>query len=157
MEKRTLQAVYIDTTPSTTATYALLGKGVDDSTVDYGPKTETFQDIISDTATTNLIGYEPKISHSMKFDKADPAFVYLNGLRRARAILSAADTSIILVDLWATAVAGAYPAEKQSVNISFSKYGGAGGESLVVDYDINFKGDAVLGTFNPTTKTFTAA
>ena len=152
--KRSLHAIYVNTTPSATATYVLEGKGVDALTVDMSPKTETNQDITQDTATTDIVGYEPKSGVSKRADTTDPLFTYLNTMRVNRAIGAAAVTNIIVVDLWGTAVGGAYPAEKQSVSISINSWGGDGGGNMVIEYEYGYRGDATKGTFNPTTKAF---
>ena len=71
----------------------------------------------------------------------------------------AAESDIILADAWDVATAGdvtAIPAEKQSVSIQIDNYGGAASSPLSIGYTLNFKGDSVAGTFNATTKTFTA-
>jgi hypothetical protein len=155
--KRSLLAIYLDTTPSSTATYVLEGKGVDEMGIDMSPKTESYTDVTQDTATTDLVGYEPKSTGKKRVDKSDAAFTYLNTLRRNRSVGADAITNIVIVDLWETPTAGAYPAEKQSVTVSVSSWGGSGGDNLTLEYEYGFRGDATKGTFNPTTKTFTAS
>lgn len=87
-----------------------------------------------------------------------PVFEFVNGLRRSRAVLDDACTSIVNVDLYdpVTGSDGSYVAEKQDVSIQIDSYGGAGGESLKIEYTINYRGDPVKGTFAVATKAFTA-
>lgn len=156
-EKRSLQAIYLNTGTTGTPDFALVGTGVADLSIDYGPKTTTEQDISSDTASTELTGYEPKAAVKQNAKKGDDVYDYVNNLRVTRAILDASVTEIVMVDLYQTAVSGAYPAERQSVTVMIDKYGGKGGDPLSIDYTLAFRGDSTAGTFNPTTKTFTAS
>jgi hypothetical protein len=59
--------------------------------------------------------------------------------------------------MYETPTTGAYPAEKQNVSIQMEDFGGEGGEAAKINFTINFQGDPILGTFNPTTKAFVAA
>lgn len=154
---RSKQAIYMNTTPDSTATYNLVGKGVSEATIAYNPQTQTEQDIISDTASTDLTGYQPSVPLKIKIDSADAVFVFLDSLRTERAILSDAVTDIILVDTFKTAVTGAYPAEKQSVTVQVDDWGGAAADPLGLGVTLSYRGNATKGTFNPTTKAFVAS
>ena len=70
-------------------------------------------------------------------------------------MLDDARTEICLVYLYETETSGAYPAEKNVCSIQIDDFGGDGGGSNVINFTINFVGDAVQGTFNPATKAFT--
>jgi hypothetical protein len=50
-----------------------------------------------------------------------------------------------------------YPAERNDCSIQVDDFGGPGGESAKLNFTINLIGDPVVGTFDPTTKTFTEA
>lgn len=157
--KRKLQAIYIDTTPSgTTPTYDLIGVNVSEATINYNPQTNTEQDIISDTASTEIVGYQPNVSITQQVSKGDPAFEFVNALRRQRATLADSYTSVILVDLYdeTTQNSGIYFAEKQNCSIQIDSYGGAGSEPLSISFTINFRGDGIDGKFTLNTKTFVA-
>ena len=43
----------------------------------------------------------------------------------------------------------------RSVSIQVDSFGGDGGTAVKLNYTVNFIGDPVVGTFNPTTKVFT--
>lgn len=151
---RNKMAIYIDTTPTSTATYTLLGVGITELSVEYNPQTTTEQDIVSATADTEITGYQPTAGASMKVNKGDDVYNFINGLRKKRALLGDALTEIILVDLYENESSGAYPAEKQPVSISIDNYGGAATDPLSIGFTVNYKGDAEVGTYNPTTSTF---
>jgi hypothetical protein len=157
--KRSQQMCFLNTTPSATATYSLIGDGVTELTFNYSPQTTTEQYINQDSGTTDVTGYQPTAPVSMVAKKGDAVYEFINDIRKSRAILSAAESDIILADAWDVATAGdvtAIPAEKQSVSIQIDNYGGAASSPLSIGYTLNFKGGSTAGTFNATTKTFTA-
>lgn len=157
--KRSLFRTFLDTTPAgETPTYNLLGVNVSELSVDYAPQSESSVDIISDSADTEITSYQPTASVSAVATEDDPVFEFINELRRSRAVLDDACTSIVNVDLYnpVSDSPDSYVAEKQDVSIQIDSYGGAGGESLKIEYTINYRGDPVKGTFSVASKTFTA-
>lgn len=162
--KRPLIAHFLDTSKSATydsATWARIGVNVTDMSIDYGAQTETEQDIISNSATTDVTGYQPTSAVSQQCTKGDAIFEFITGLRRSRAILGDCHTWMLNVDLWDSTGSEAsmtYAAEVQEVSIQVDTYGGAGGETPVQDFTINFIGDPIKGTVTISggTPTFTA-
>lgn len=150
--KRSLIAHFLDTAKSATysaATWAKIGLNVTDMSIDYGAQTETEQDIISNSASTDVTGYQPTSAVSQQCTKGDPIFTFVTELRRNRAILGEAHTWMLNVDLWDSTTVSevtTYKAEVQEVAIQVDTYGGAGGETPVQEYTINFVGDPVHGT-----------
>lgn len=155
--KRSEIKTFINTTPATTATYKLIGDGVTSGKINYNPKTTDETYIHQDSASISVDSYAPVMPVEMIAKNGEDVFEFVDGLRKARAVLSAAETDIVNVWLYETAVSGAYPAEKQSVSIQIDDFGGDGGVAARINYTINYIGNAVLGTFNPTTATFTAS
>ena len=150
--KRPLIAHFLDTAKSTTyesATWARIGVNVTDMSIDYGAQTETEQDIVSSSATTDVTGYQPTSAVSQQCTKGDEIFEFITELRISRAILSDCHTWMLNVDLWDSSGEDSnktYAAEVQEVSIQVDTYGGAGGETPVQDFTINFIGDPVKGT-----------
>lgn len=158
--KRSGFMIFMNTAPTAKSeTYNLIGDGVTELSVDYGAQSKTEQYINADSATTEITGYQPTAPVTMTAKKGDPVFEYVNGLRKKRAILSAAYTDIVMADAYDVANAedlSAIPAEKQPVSIQIGSYGGAAEDPLSIDYTINFRGDSTTGTFDAKTKAFTA-
>ena len=158
--KRSRFMLFLNTTPKTeTATYNLIGNGVTELTIDYGAQTKTEQYINADSATTEVTGYQPTTPVTMTAKKGDPVFAFVNEIRKKRAILSDACSDIIMADAYDVADAkdlSAIPAEKQPVSIQIGSYGGAAEDPLSINYTINFRGDSEEGTFDASTKKFTA-
>lgn len=162
--KRPLIAHFLDTAQSATydaegVTWKRIGLNVTDMSIDYGAQTETEQDIISNSATTDVTGYQPTSAVSQQCTKGDEIFEFITGLRRNRAILSEAHTWMMNIDMWDSSGSTAYSAEVQEVSIQIDSYGGAGGETPVQDFTINFIGDPIQGTATVTAgvPTFTAS
>jgi hypothetical protein len=155
--KRSQFATFMNVGTSETPDYALIGEGVLEAVINYNPQTEEETYIHQDSGTTEITSYRPTMPVDQKAVAGDDVFDFLDGLRKARAVLDDAKTDIVNVWLYEAEVTGAWPAEKQAVSISFNTFGGPGGETAVINYTINFLGDPVQGTFNPSTKTFTPA
>jgi len=155
--KRSQVMTFMNTTPSAAATYSLIGEGVTGGSIAYNPQVEEETYIHQDSATVTVESYSPKLSLEASAVAGDAVFEFIDSLRVARAVLAAAQTDI--VNVWAYEPGGpaAYPAEKQNVSIQIDEFGGEGGKSVKINYTVNFIGDPVVGTFNATTKAFTAS
>lgn len=157
-EKRSAFLLFIDTKPKTEANlYALVGDGVTELSIAYNPQTSTNQYIHQDTATTEITGYQPNAPVTAQVIKGDPAFEFINEMRKALPVLSDAYTSVVMVDVFETPEsANTYKAQRQQVSIQIDSYGGPASDPLSIGYTINWRGDSEQGSFNVETKTFTA-
>lgn len=153
--KRSEFATFLNVAPTSTASYKLIGDGVKSSKVNYNPKTTEETYIHQDSATISIDSYAPVMPIEAAAKKGDDVFEFVDALRKARAVLADAETDVVNVWLYETATLGEYPAEKQSVSVQIDDFGGDGGAGASINYTVNYMGDAVLGTFNPTTKVFT--
>lgn len=162
--KRSLIAHFLDDSKAATyasATWKRIGVNVTDMSIDYGAQTETEQDIVSNSATTDVTGYQPTAAVSQQCTMDDPIFDFITTLRRNRAILGECQTWMLNVDLWSGTGTGTitYIAEVQQVSVQVDNYGGAGGETPTQEFTINFVGDPIQGTVvlaQDGTPTFTA-
>lgn len=155
--KRSSIATFINTTPAAASpSYGLIGDGVTDLTVSYNAQTKTEQFINQDSADTSITGYQPNMPVTMQAKKGDAVFEFVNELRRKRAIGEDAETDIVNVDAFEEAVAGAYPAEKQRVSVQIDNWMGPATDPVNIGFTLNYKGDAINGTFSTSTKTFKA-
>lgn len=153
--KRSLFAIFLNTTPKETATYALMGQGITSHKVDYNPETSDETYVSEDSGTTDVESYKPTIPTQQTAIQGDGVFDYVDGLRKKRAVLDEARSDVVMVYLYEEPTAGAYPAEKNTVSIQVDDFGGDGGKSVEINYTVNMVGDPVIGTFDPATKTFT--
>jgi hypothetical protein len=155
--KRSQVQSFLNTTPSTTATYKLIGDGVITGKINYNPKTNEETYIHQDTASISVESYAPTMPIEATAKNGDDVFEFIDALRKARAVLDDAETDIVNVWMYETGGPTAYPAEKQTVSIQIDDFGGDGGQAVKINYTINFVGTPVVGTFNATTSAFTAS
>ena len=153
--KRSELLTYINTTPSSTATYALLGTGVISGTINMNPTVTTETNIHEDSASIFVESYAPTMPVEVTANNTEAAFEYLDALRKARATLGDCETDIVNVWNYETGGPTAAPAEKQPVSIQIDSFGGDGGKAVKLNCTINYIGDPTTGTFNTSTKAFT--
>jgi hypothetical protein len=153
--KRSQFRTFIDTDPGY-EDWALIGDGVTSAEIAYNPEVAEETYIHQDSGSAEVEGYKPNMAIEAQAINGDDVFEYVDGLRKARAVLDDAHTQIVNVWMYDDASEGAYPAELQDVAISVNTMGGDGGASTKLNYTIHFRGDPVSGTFNPTTLTWTA-
>ena len=65
-------------------------------------------------------------------------------------------TDIVEVKLWETESSGAYPAVKEECYVEVSSYGGDT-TGYQIPFNVHYTGVKTTGTFNVSTKTFTAS
>lgn len=154
--KRSTLMAFLNTTPGSTATWSRMGKGITGQTINYNPQTTTEQYIDEDNATTDVDSYQPSIQTPQTVYVGEPCFEFVNELRKKRAVGDDARTEILLVDAF-SGTAGSYSAEKDTCSIQIDDFGGDAGKPISITYTINLIGDPESGTFDTSTKTFTAA
>lgn len=155
--KRSQFRTFLNTGTLVTPTWSLIGDGVTTGTINYNPQTSEEVYIHQDSGSTLVESYKPVMPIESVAINGNADFEYIDNLRKTRAVLSAAETEIVNVWMYETATGGAYPAEKQAVSIQIDDFGGDGGVPAKINYTINYLGDPVVGTFNPSTLAFTAS
>ena len=144
--KRSLWYTFLNTGTDSSPTWVREGKFANDMTVQMNPQTTTTQDVTQDTADTDITGYQPNIPVSKSVSKTDPAFKFIDEIRRKRKILSDAYAQILNVDVFNESDSGTYPAELQNVSIQIDSFGGSASDPLTISYTYNYRGDPVPGT-----------
>lgn len=154
--KRSKLAIFLDTsTGAESPKWSLIGDGVTEQTIAYNPQTSEEIYVHQDTGTTDVESYKPNIPTPMTAIKGDEVFDYVDKLRKARAVGSAARSKICIVYLYDTETSGKYTAEQNECSIQIDDFGGPGGESAKLNFTLNLIGDPVIGTFDPASKAFT--
>lgn len=146
---------FLNTTPLSTATYVLLGDGIVSGKMNMNPKTTEEIYIHQDTGSISVDSYAPTFPLEASAKDGDPAFVYLDALRRARAVMEDCETDIVNVWMYEAGGPTAYLAEKQAVSIQIDDFGGEGGQAVKINFTINFIGAPVVGTFDTSDNSFT--
>lgn len=141
---------------SANALYAVIGPGVPNSETDYGPKTTEETYIADDSASISTDGYEPSMGVEQTALLNDPVFDFVDQLRLDGAVEGEAETDVVNVWMYKAGGPTAFPAEQQKVSIAVEDIGDEGGKPLKINYKTNYIGTPVPGTWNNSTKVFTA-
>lgn len=133
--------LFINTTPSGTATWKPVGIGVTDLSISYNPQVDTEKWILERNARSDHSSNQKQTTVTQKAYKNDPVFEFVEA---GRDVLNY-KTEILEVDTWngtgTTTVV--YPAKKSDGLITVTSYMGDTGQ---IEYDLYFSGDAVEGT-----------
>lgn len=137
---------YLNTTPDSTATWALLGLGVSEYAIEMNPQTETSKWIIDKNSTTELTSYQMQGSVTQKCYFGDEIYDFVNELRRNEAVGASAKSQVLDIDIYDSQESGGsttYAATLHDCIVTVSSYGG---EDAELSYDIYYNGDGKLGT-----------
>lgn len=152
---RKLVQHFLNCTPTTDATYAVLGRDLEDFTVDFNADIEKSKNILGANSIA-VKGYEKEASvEPFIADEDDPVYPFLKSIIDEEKVLDDVKTDVVKVELFGSASAGAYPATKEEVFIEVVAEGGDT-TGYQVPFNIHFTGERTKGTFNPTTKQFTS-
>ncbi|MBS6374704.1 MAG: hypothetical protein KH431_08895 [Erysipelotrichaceae bacterium] len=149
---------YMNTGSGDQAVWSLIGQGFTELTEALNAKTKDSQYIHQKSGTSSVIGYAPTFTFVAELDKADPVASFIANIGRERKIGAECETDIVNVYSWLPGTTeGSVIAYQQHVAVKVDNSGsGVGGEAMGLAGALLYKGDAVKGEWNPTTKTFTA-
>ena len=136
--KRSQFITYLDTTPASTPTWAVLGIGVTDYGIDYNPQVDTEKWIIEDNARNDHTSNQKQSTVSQKIYKGDPCFEFVQAGRDELNY----KTHILDIDRW-NGTGNTYPATMSDGIITVTTYMG---EEATIEYDLYYDGDATEGT-----------
>lgn len=151
--KRSEIALFLDTTPSSTATWKIVGDGMTTGSYSYEANEESETYIIHDNATTLIQNYTVSLDGEMKCIKGDDVYDYINGLRYNLAVGDDANSHVLLIDKYDEVSTGNFKAQKFDCSISISSYGGDGGATPTIGFKVNLNGDPIQGTATITSGT----
>lgn len=148
--------LYIDTTPTgETRTYAQIGEGFTGATPSLNPTVNSVHYINHKSPTSSKTAVQRQYALVGERVMGDTANDYIVGLSDATG--DDAKTTLVKVDLTATPTESAYPANRYDVVIAVNNDGTlTGGTTQAIDATLYVNGDKTVGTFNLSTKTFTA-
>ncbi len=137
--------------------YERIGAGVTDATVAGNPKTTEQQYIHERVASTKLNGYAPSMAYTANVYSEDPVNEFLYDLGRTFKNGKSCQTTLCNVELWTDPTGKACKAVEWNVEITVDNPGsGASGGLLNSSGTIYYRGNPVEGTFDTSTKKFTA-
>lgn len=127
---------FIDTTPSSSPTWKVVGIGVEEMSTDFSPQVDTIKWIIEDSARNDHTSNQKQSSVTQKAYKNDPCFEFVNAGRDKLNYV----THILEVDTW-NGTTGNYVAKMSDGLITVTSYSGD-----QIEFDLYFNGDPVDGT-----------
>lgn len=153
--ERKYLAHFINAAKTGAAVYERLGKDLEEYIVELSAQVDTKKNILGETSVL-LSSYEKQGSVEPYYAESGTAlFTRLQNIVDNDYVLDDCNTDIIEVKLWETPTAGAYPAIKETAVIEVVSYGGDN-TGYQIPFNVHYTGIKTAGTFNPTTKVFTA-
>lgn len=144
--KRSEILMFIDTTPSSSPTWKLVGNSMTTGSYTYDAQETSETYIVNDNATTLVDSYSVSLDGEMKCLFGDDIYDYINGLRYNLATGSDAETHALLIDKYDEVSTGNFKSQKFDCSISISSYGGDGGETPTIGFKVNLNGNPVNGS-----------
>ena len=140
----------------TTPEWYRLGEDLEEYSVDLNPDTEVKKNILGNTSF-NHNGYEPSADSDPYYARVgDPLFEHLQDIVGTLATDDGCKTSSLEVHLWDGSESAGFTAYKQDCYVVPTSYGGDT-SGYQIPFSVNYVGDKTKGTYNPTTKAFTAS
>ena len=159
IKRSQIQAFLNTAGKSAEPTYKIVGNYMPSGSYDYNPQSTTETYIVNDNATSTLDSYQIAFDGEMKCAKGDAVFDYIDGLRYNVAVGDDAVSEVVLVDTYEQkGSSGGYRAQKFACAVSVNSFGGDGGQTPTISFNIAVNGDPVQGTatISAGTCTFTA-
>lgn len=151
---RKLVQHFLNATPSDKATYAVLGRDLEEFSVEFNADVEKTKNILGENSIS-LKGYEKEASVEPYIaDPEDPIYNFLKGIIDEEKVLDDVKTDIVKVELSGETTGGTYIATKEEVFIEVVSEGGDT-TGYQIPFNIHFTGKRTPGTFNPSTREFT--
>jgi len=149
---------YIDTSMNGTASYELLGDGIESLTEEMNPEEETKHYINMKKASNKVKSYQRSFEVDKEDCAADDVQTWIDGLVDNLPVGSSANTSFVRFRLKdaVDGQTGTYNAIKVPCTVSVTSTGGDGGDYIHNVISVKQAGDDIKGTFAVATKTFTA-
>ena len=138
------------------ASYTRLGSDLEEYSPELTANVEKKSNILGQTSVV-IDSYQKQGEVAPYYaEKDDPLFEKLQAIIDGDLTLDNLKTDIVEVKLWGEASTGAYPAVKEECYIEIVSYGGDT-TGYQIPFNVHYTGVKTAGTFNPNTRTFTAA
>ena len=138
------------------AVYERLGKDLEEFSPELAAQVDSKKNILGQSSVL-ISSYEKTGSVEPFYAEQDSGlFQRLQKIIDDNLVLDALKTDVVEVKLWESAESGAYPAVKEEAFIEVTSYGGDT-TGYQIPFTLHYTGEKVKGTFNISTKVFTAA
>ena len=155
--ERKYMAHYINAAKSgEEAVFERLGQDLEEFSPELSAQVETKKNILGQSSVL-ISGYEKTAAVEPFYAQSGSRlFERLQEIIDGDLVLDELKAEVVDVKLWEADETGAYPAVKEAVFLEVTSYGGDT-TGYQIPFTIHYTGEKVNGTFNVTTKTFTAA
>ena len=154
--ERKYMAHFINAAKEGQAVYERLGQDLEEFSPEMSAQVETKKNILGESSVL-ISGYEKTAAVEPFYaDQGSELFQRLQEIIDGDLVLDDLKADVVDVKLWDADQGGAYPAVKETVFIEVTSYGGDT-TGYQIPFTIHYTGEKVKGTFNISTKTFTAA
>ena len=154
--ERKYLAHYINVSRDAEPVYERLGQDLEEFSPELSAQVETKKNILGQSSVL-ISGYEKTAAVEPFYAQSgSKLFERLQEIIDGDLVLDELKAEVVDVKLWEADETGAYPAVKEAVFIEITSYGGDT-TGYQIPFTIHYTGEKVKGTFNVTTKTFTAA
>lgn len=138
------------------AVYERMGQDLEEFSPEMSAQVETKKNILGESSVL-ISGYEKTAAVEPFYaQQGSTLFSRLQEIIDGDLTLDDLKADVVDVKLWEESESGVYPAVKETVYIEVTSYGGDT-TGYQIPFTIHYTGEKVKGTFNVTTKTFTAA
>lgn len=137
------------------AAYERLGKDLEEYSPELAAEVEAKKNILGETSIL-ISSYEKTGTVEPYYAEKDSSlFARLQAIIDGNLVLDDLKTDVVEVKLWEAETSGAYPAIKEEAYIEVTSYGGDT-TGYQIPFTLHYTGAKTAGTFNPSSKTFTA-
>ena len=141
--------------PGEEAVYERLGQDLEEFAPELSAQVETKKNILGENSVV-ISGYEKTAAVEPYYAQSGSAlFTRLQEIIDGDLVLDDLKADVVDVKLWDESESGAYPAVKETVYLEITSYGGDT-TGYQIPFTLHYTGEKVKGTFNLSTKTFTA-
>ena len=138
------------------ASYERLGKDLEEFSAELSAQVDTKKKILGESSIL-ISGYEKTGAVEPYYAEEGTAlFARLQDIIDNSRVLDELKTDVVEVKLWEAAQEGVYPASREEVYIEVTSYGGDT-TGYQIPFTLHYTGKKEKGTFDVSTKTFTAA
>lgn len=148
--------VYINATPSATASYVLLGGDLEELNFEMNNQVESTLNILGESSIKVNKGNVQASVEPYYAEAGTTLFTFLQSIIDDGKELDEVKTDIVEVKGWETPTGDAYPAIKKECYIEVVSYGGDT-TGYQIPFNVHLKGVNTEGTFDVVTRAFTAS
>ena len=153
--ERKYLAHFINTAAQGDAAYERLGKDLEEFSAEMSAQVETKKNILGESSIL-ISGYEKTASVEPYYAEEGTAlFERLQGILDDASVLDQLKTDVVEVKLWNETQEGVYPAIREEAYIEIVSYGGDT-TGYQIPFKLHYTGNRVKGSFDVSSKTFTA-